>query len=405
MEGVRFNTRLKSVTTRWPEWRGAGVDRRRSRAASLSTSLRATTVDRGRRRRSRGGIPPSARYPEPVSTASPGGACPGPSTSTVRPTSTTWAAPPTARCWWLLHGLGGSHLNWSAIGPDLSPYGRGWSPLDLVGHGLTPVGGRTADHRGPPAAGERLPRGAGAGRPAILMGNSMGGLVAALQAARSPTRWPALVLVDPALPTARLGLVHPRVVANFLLCAVPGLGEGYLSSAPAPHHRRAERAPGAGRLLRRRRPGPPERWWRPTWSSPRGWTGPRPTPPISARPARCRCCWPGPAAHVRRLDGLHQPTLLLQGPGTCWCRCRRPGGWPTPIRGGGSRWPPSVGHVPMLEAPDWTDCRHRGLARAGGGLRRPVGLGSAGPRRPGPCGPRRVRPAPADTRTGDACPL
>ena len=61
------------------------------------------------------------------------------------------------------------------------------------------------------------------------MGNSMGGLVAALQAAEEPESVAGLVLVDPALPTARLGLVHPRVIANFLLCAVPGVGEGYLT--------------------------------------------------------------------------------------------------------------------------------------------------------------------------------
>jgi pimeloyl-ACP methyl ester carboxylesterase len=56
----------------------------------------------------------------------------------------------------------------------------------------------------------------------------MGGLVAALQAAEEPDTVAGLVLIDPALPTARLGLVHPRVVANFVLCAVPGVGESYL---------------------------------------------------------------------------------------------------------------------------------------------------------------------------------
>ncbi len=57
----------------------------------------------------------------------------------------------------------------------------------------------------------------------------MGGLVAALQAAEEPDTVAGLILIDPALPTARLGLVHPRVVANFLLCAVPGVGESYLT--------------------------------------------------------------------------------------------------------------------------------------------------------------------------------
>jgi len=126
-----------------------------------------------------------------------------------------------------LHGLGGSHLNWSAIGPELTRRSRVMA-LDLVGHGLTPVGARRADIEGHRRLVSGFLRMLG-GAPVILMGNSMGGLVAALQAAEEPDSVAGLILVDPALPTARLGLVHPRVIANFLLCAVPGVGEGYLS--------------------------------------------------------------------------------------------------------------------------------------------------------------------------------
>ena len=53
--------------------------------------------------------------------------------------------------------------------------------------------------------------------------------MAALQAVAEPDSVAGLILIDPALPTARPGFVHPRVIANFLLCAVPGVGEGYLS--------------------------------------------------------------------------------------------------------------------------------------------------------------------------------
>jgi pimeloyl-ACP methyl ester carboxylesterase len=126
-----------------------------------------------------------------------------------------------------LHGLGGSHLNWAAIGPGLSRRSRVVA-LDLVGHGLTPIGRRTADMEGHRRLVSGFLRALG-GSPAILMGNSMGGLVAAMQAAREPDSVSGLILVDPALPTARVGLVHPRVVANFLLCAVPGVGESYLT--------------------------------------------------------------------------------------------------------------------------------------------------------------------------------
>ena len=126
-----------------------------------------------------------------------------------------------------VHGLGGSHLNWAALGPRLSGHGR-VLVLDLVGHGLTPRGARTADLEGHRRLVSGFLRALG-GRPAILVGNSMGGLVAALQAAEESDSVAGLVLIDPALPTARLGLVHPRVIANFLLCAVPGVGQGYLA--------------------------------------------------------------------------------------------------------------------------------------------------------------------------------
>src|SRR5664280_1270766 len=111
-----------------------------------------------------------------------------------------------------VHGLGGSHINWLAVAPRLTQRSR-LLALDLVGHRRL-LGGFLQ---------------AVAGSPAILIGNSMGGLVSALQAAAEPETVAGLVLVDPALPTARPGLVHPRVAVNFALCAVPGVGEHFLA--------------------------------------------------------------------------------------------------------------------------------------------------------------------------------
>jgi pimeloyl-ACP methyl ester carboxylesterase len=127
-----------------------------------------------------------------------------------------------------VHGLGGSHLNWAAVAPHLVTHSRLVAP-DLLGHGRTPAAGRRPDVAGhvDHVTGfiDRI-----TDRPVVLMGNSLGGLVAALTASSAPDRVAGLILVDPALPTERLGLVHPRVVANFVVCSVPGVGERFLTA-------------------------------------------------------------------------------------------------------------------------------------------------------------------------------
>jgi len=127
-----------------------------------------------------------------------------------------------------VHGLGGSHLNWAAVAPHVVGHSR-LVAVDLLGHGRTPAEGRHPDVAGHVALVtgfvDRL-----SDRPVLLMGNSLGGLVSALAASSAPERVAGLVLVDPALPTERLGLVHPRVVANFMVCSVPGVGERFLTA-------------------------------------------------------------------------------------------------------------------------------------------------------------------------------
>jgi len=130
-----------------------------------------------------------------------------------------------------VHGLGGSHLNWAAVAPYLTERCR-LVAVDLVGHGRTPIGGRTPDVDGHVALLDGVLAQL-SDRPVVLVGNSMGGLVAALCAAGSPDRVAGLVLVDPALPAGRIGMVHPRVLSNFVLCSVPGVGERYLAARRA----------------------------------------------------------------------------------------------------------------------------------------------------------------------------
>ena len=121
-----------------------------------------------------------------------------------------------------------------------------WSPLDLVGHGRTPAAHRTPDIDGHVALVAGFVEPQVADRPVILVGNSLGGLVAALCAA-----------------------------------AVPGTGGG-------------TRPGRSGAADRAARPGPPPGprstsccarcpgWGSGTW--PRAGTGPRPNRP-------CGGCW------------------------------------------------------------------------------------------------------------------
>lgn len=126
----------------------------------------------------------------------------------------------------LVHGLGGSHANWLAVGADLARHGRVFAP-DLSGFGRTPPrrGGATV------AANRDLLDAfleAIAGEPAVLVGNSMGGALGILEAAAAPDRVAGLVLVAPALPLAGVTDLDTAVASHFAAYAVPGLGEAYV---------------------------------------------------------------------------------------------------------------------------------------------------------------------------------
>ena len=229
--------------------------------------------------------------------------------------------------------------------------------LDLVGHGLTPMAGRRADVEGH----RRLVSGVlaalaterpGAG-PAILMGNSMGGLVAALQAGEEPDSVAGLVLIDPALPTSRLGLVHPRVVANFLLCAVPGVGETYLTQRRqrTTAEQTVRRVLGVCCVDPSRVPADAvEAHVELTARLDRALADAaylRSARSLAQLVAR-------PAGTLERLGRVRQPTLLLHGArdvlvplASAQRMVAAHPGWRFEVA-------PDVGHVPMLEAPDWT---------------------------------------------------
>ncbi len=118
-----------------------------------------------------------------------------------------------------VHGLSGSGTNWTDLAGMLAPRATGLA-IDLPGFGFTR----------PPAAPDYTPDGhadalaaflAGRGRPVHLLGNSLGGAIAIMVAARRPDLVRSLTLVSPAMPDRR---PDPRRVSDpwMLVASLPG---------------------------------------------------------------------------------------------------------------------------------------------------------------------------------------
>ena len=135
----------------------------------------------------------------------------------------------------LVHGLGGSHHNWHALVPHIGHLGHLYA-LDLSGFGRTPPSGRGATVD----ANQRVLDGflrhlddqsGGRDGPAIVVGNSMGGLVSMLQASRRPESVGALALVSPAAPSWGPQQLNPTWMVLSTAYLLPGVGrvvlEGY----------------------------------------------------------------------------------------------------------------------------------------------------------------------------------
>jgi len=122
----------------------------------------------------------------------------------------------------LVHGLGGSLLDWRDVAEPLTRRHHVWS-LDLVGFGRTPLAGRSATVTQNQEVVDRVAEHIANGQGVVLVGNSMGGLIAIVEASRQPQRIAALVLVDPALPRVRYSRPSVVIVA-FLVMAAPVVG-------------------------------------------------------------------------------------------------------------------------------------------------------------------------------------
>jgi pimeloyl-ACP methyl ester carboxylesterase len=131
----------------------------------------------------------------------------------------------------MVHGLGGSALNWTDLQGLLTPRLDSWA-VDLGGFGASP----------PPRDGDMSPAGHARSLadliehldvgPVHLFGNSLGGAVVLQLAARRPDLVRSLTLVSPALPDLRAN----RANVHLPVIAVPGVGERLVSrflTAPA----------------------------------------------------------------------------------------------------------------------------------------------------------------------------
>jgi len=129
----------------------------------------------------------------------------------------------TGRPLLMVHGLGGSALNWMAVGPEIANSYHAIA-LDLAGFGQTPLFSRSANVGGNADLVHDFIEKV-IGEPVVIMGNSMGGHIAVLEAASHPSSVLAMILVDPAIPGVHVTRPEPARLGVMAALTVPGLAE------------------------------------------------------------------------------------------------------------------------------------------------------------------------------------
>lgn len=250
----------------------------------------------------------------------------------------------------LVHGLGGSRLNWMEVAGALAENHHVYS-IDLVGFGDTPPAGRVASLHNHRLLIDHFLRDV-VGEPAVLVGNSMGGLLSMYEAAMEPSRVARLILVDPATPNPRFEGADAVVLAFFGLLMTPGIhrvlrarsrrlgsdaivrttmaavcaephrvSRRVLAAHVALHHRRAQDMPWADRAL------------------------------VESARSLLAVLVTGANGYFANAARVQAPTLLVQGDrdrlvpvASIRALARRNPRWDLEVL-------PGVGHVPMMEVP------------------------------------------------------
>jgi pimeloyl-ACP methyl ester carboxylesterase len=123
-----------------------------------------------------------------------------------------------------LHGLGGSAVNFRAVAPRLRSRARVVAP-DLLGHGRT-YAGRVGDGGAVEANLDLIARFVDevVGAPVVLVGHSLGGILALLHTMRVPSDVQGLVLLDPPVPGRSRWPRDWRLTARLAFLRAPGVG-------------------------------------------------------------------------------------------------------------------------------------------------------------------------------------
>ena len=135
---------------------------------------------------------------------------------------TEYGDPDAAEVMVCLHGLGGSALNFGMVAPILAEGRRVLVP-DLLGHGLS-----FATAPDEPAVDSQLRMlnrllARETERPVILVGHSMGGILAMMHALRMPQSVQSLVLLDPPVPNVTPWGRDPRLTTKLGVLRLPGV--------------------------------------------------------------------------------------------------------------------------------------------------------------------------------------
>jgi pimeloyl-ACP methyl ester carboxylesterase len=147
---------------------------------------------------------------------------------------TTPTENPAAEPALFVHGLGGSAHNWTDLAAVLR-HRLAIDAIDLPGHGRSPA---AIDRDYSPAAHaavvieylEKSGRG-----PVHLVGNSMGGAICILLAARRPDLVRTLTLISPAVPDNRARIFPLKHNRETAILALPVLGEAAMRRIVAQH--------------------------------------------------------------------------------------------------------------------------------------------------------------------------